>query len=1104
MLDSEYYNQPFAESEFQPQFQGDERAQVVAGLEQVLCDVIEQSKPQLISLEGPTGFGKTRIITEFYKKLAHSQSSKYWPDELLSGSIADSKEVSTSRKVIYPRPSLLSKRPEDSLPEYMWWGINCQSNDGGPVETIYSALTQLDNHKNYLEAAWNNHQTRFNRIKSKINISASLNNSTEEATNVGLGELIEEATGAVMPCVGLFSKLSRWVIKDSLNSKKIHQKISASGVFLDESRQEQLLDELYSAIVKLAIPALPMIIVIEDLHNAHQLTTDLLQLLMRSDASILVLTTSINDSESGNDALKILLSDSTINSRTSRVVSDRSINDRRFGNSLKFEKLSESSLSQIIKFYYSETDSSTCKLLTSKYTNPLFLEMICNTRKHIKKFKEERKLVLNEKDLEILPSDLEGIYTNLWNELNDFEKDYLTLCTLVVPEGEINWHNGIVDNVYWDFFSANKINPISFSRSWVSSLEESTSIMKFNEYICFDITKRSLNERFDEEEIKIFVSEVCKKLEVTCILEGTPENILVSRLIIHFHRQNLVCDRSAFDAIETLYNEFRYRPEEVKYRCELGSILVKLELEEHSVEYVNLLTEYCEDLRYLERWSELISTLNVALSILQNLSDVTEFVYTIRCNLILAKYSNYSLDYDLENKIKDLNELKREAASELGEHNQTVLDLCGTYLSAKCDLEVIDETIAEIDSFTSKHEKRLNTQVLLNLKLLSSLYKYQNENLAKPDYIKNLTSLYELAVNEIEQGVNVGEILVHIGSILAGAIAEMGDVKNALQVYNQVESICDQEAGPNSLLSSKIKLFRARLNAENGSGINAISEDLTAAKNFVINQSFNRRTENAQDINASIVSEVIRLYVKFGRSDLISSFVEELKSTGLDFDVALIKSYIFTGIKSQIIYAFENLLRDETKDLQAFEIEKLNQLDDIIDIVESILNFFKELELYGEALEIVEYACQMNVDFPQLEPSDLCRLNYYKAVILIELKRHKESLSSLSNLITEVSGIDCPELLDNVKLAMVDAYIAGGDLKQAKSLLKELVKEAQKRFPKDSLDIRTDTEDHNEKHLLKIYVRQKEIDSLSTLRAKKQVGSKPKRKKRVKAKKKKK
>ena len=120
-------------------FVGRERVGLVEDLVSRFGEVSANGSSMFVSLEGPTGWGKTRIVQEVYSRLAMGQ--KYWPGSLLP---ADSDDPLQNRKWLYPKAV---EPPEGVDLPWMWWGIPCARTDTGrPRQVITDEVTQLVAH----------------------------------------------------------------------------------------------------------------------------------------------------------------------------------------------------------------------------------------------------------------------------------------------------------------------------------------------------------------------------------------------------------------------------------------------------------------------------------------------------------------------------------------------------------------------------------------------------------------------------------------------------------------------------------------------------------------------------------------------------------------------------------------------------------------------------------------------------------------------------------------------------------------------------------------------------------------------------------------------
>lgn len=88
----------------QPPFVGESRRKVVEGLAGLLTRAQLDERPVWVSIEAPSGWGKTRVAHAFYEHLAAHQSRRYWPPTILEATDASFFDVASRRKRVFPNP----------------------------------------------------------------------------------------------------------------------------------------------------------------------------------------------------------------------------------------------------------------------------------------------------------------------------------------------------------------------------------------------------------------------------------------------------------------------------------------------------------------------------------------------------------------------------------------------------------------------------------------------------------------------------------------------------------------------------------------------------------------------------------------------------------------------------------------------------------------------------------------------------------------------------------------------------------------------------------------------------------------------------------------
>ena len=101
-------------------FVGADRVDSVEALAQAFATVVDGGGSRLVVLSAPTGFGKTKIVQEFYARLAATQPMPtYWPARLEGDS---SQRWTVARKCVFPA---VVDVPAGAVMGWMWWGVRC-------------------------------------------------------------------------------------------------------------------------------------------------------------------------------------------------------------------------------------------------------------------------------------------------------------------------------------------------------------------------------------------------------------------------------------------------------------------------------------------------------------------------------------------------------------------------------------------------------------------------------------------------------------------------------------------------------------------------------------------------------------------------------------------------------------------------------------------------------------------------------------------------------------------------------------------------------------------------------------------------------------------
>lgn len=119
-------------------FVGRQREGAVSRLVQDWDRVRRGAGPSVVFLSAPLGWGKTRIIQEFYTRLAANEGNGYWPPRIVvTSDHTDVSRLTLERKRLQPGPF-----PVAGDPPYIWLSVHSDPSEFGRPEEAYRTLVE--------------------------------------------------------------------------------------------------------------------------------------------------------------------------------------------------------------------------------------------------------------------------------------------------------------------------------------------------------------------------------------------------------------------------------------------------------------------------------------------------------------------------------------------------------------------------------------------------------------------------------------------------------------------------------------------------------------------------------------------------------------------------------------------------------------------------------------------------------------------------------------------------------------------------------------------------------------------------------------------------
>lgn len=421
---------------------GAERQRLVDGMVGVFDSVVSgHCGPIWISLEAPSGFGKTRIVQEFYSRLAATRqiSPTYWPSSLLIDDPGAGSSDQTSSLALRRATTKVGKmdRASQALPSWCWLGLNTTSRGGSSSATLGIDLLELEAHKELLLIR----ALTSNRRRAAAHIGKKVQKFTKEEAASAAETLCQNALASVIPGVGAIWSIGKWLTGEAKAANKARATFNNAGVIDPDTQSADIVDDTVQTILALASPSLPFIIAVEDVHNADDLLVELIQRLISSNASIIVVTTSWPGML--DERMPATLLDE-LGDRIIRL--DHRSGPQRTGplSTYGLMELTHADLELIVAESLPQSSQVSRKAIAARWDNPLAIRLTCLHRDVVKQCASE----IDTDFLDLLPNQLEDIYRDMWERLDDSAREAISLPTCAIPSqiGE----SAVGTDSFWD------------------------------------------------------------------------------------------------------------------------------------------------------------------------------------------------------------------------------------------------------------------------------------------------------------------------------------------------------------------------------------------------------------------------------------------------------------------------------------------------------------------------------------------------------------------------------------------------------------------------------------------------------------------------------
>jgi len=479
-------------------FVGEQRHKLVERLLAEFDHVSQFGKPRWWSLEEHSGWGKTRIVQELYRRLAAERQpgAKYWPTSLLPQApvLEDAGPWMAMRRRVSPEEVI----PEHAaVPQWFWWGISCATRSGTPVQALADDLTQFVEHQVGLEQRWRQLAAPEPRV------GAGRSPEPGEVVETAAGEVLGVAAGLAnlpVPGLGVLALNAKWGVQ----GRRDRGLAAQGGRVVEASGRDRsdLVDELAPALERLGAAGLPIVIAIEDLHLADESLVELLaRLLAAQGATVLVISTAWRGLLDKDSLPAHRLIERVQPDRVCRVLTDGAVPD-----------LAPSERQVIVGASLPEVSGWNANLLAASYPNPLALQLACRVGSVRR---ADRNLTADE--VAGLPHDVGGLFAQLWDELPANTREVLMVAALSTPAaisdsvgfGDARWDalllTAVSETGAWPGASAADLPAVltqtSDASAWVRSVDQ--SLRRFPDPVQYDVAVSQAEVKYADVERRL-------------------------------------------------------------------------------------------------------------------------------------------------------------------------------------------------------------------------------------------------------------------------------------------------------------------------------------------------------------------------------------------------------------------------------------------------------------------------------------------------------------------------------------------------------------------------------------------------------------------------
>ncbi len=461
-------------------FVGSGRIEAVDALVRSFEGVVSGSGSRLVVLSAPTGFGKSRIVQEFYARIAASQPvPAYWPARIEGDQVL---RWTDSRKCVFPSSFVV---PAGAQLPWFWWGVSCgKRQDGRYAQALFDDATQLTAHGGALYDCLRGADfagRSFDGTSALIGVLGLL--GVAIVPPVAIGATIAGGVKTLWQNKDLLERLGNWRAKREMRTQ-------GAAVDAESHGRGAQISELAANAVTVS-RKVPVVVVVDDAHWADPTLVEFAdEVLGNPQARVLIVATTwpILDVDEQAGPFSKWLRDALLEEPKKRQIEVKTL-----------DMLGEQDLAALVQAEYAMVAPADAQPLSGEVIAGV-LDLVGGTPMGVRALfglDRTRRLIAEDgltlRDIGRLPRDLEDALRLYWDDIPEAVQTVLAIAavagfkflpTPIVTAAAAQGINGALERL------KQGENPYSFVRN------VETGLATFVDPVFHDAAKREADDRF--------------------------------------------------------------------------------------------------------------------------------------------------------------------------------------------------------------------------------------------------------------------------------------------------------------------------------------------------------------------------------------------------------------------------------------------------------------------------------------------------------------------------------------------------------------------------------------------------------------------------------